>query len=69
MGDSPENVVPITPDAETTLIDGTGKYLIPGLADIHVHLLHQEFMTALTQRLIGDRHLFLQYCPLLIVGW
>lgn len=33
--------------AEATLIDGTGKYLIPGLADMHVHLMNQEFVSAL----------------------
>lgn len=27
------------PDTETTVIDGTGKYLIPGLIDTHVHLM------------------------------
>jgi imidazolonepropionase-like amidohydrolase len=36
-----------SPDADATLIDGTGKYLIPGLADMHIHLANQEFMTAL----------------------
>jgi len=36
--------------AGATLIDGTGKYLIPGLADMHIHLMNQEFMTALTKK-------------------
>lgn len=35
------------PPADATLIDGNGKYLIPGLADMHIHLANQEFMTAL----------------------
>lgn len=33
-----------------TVIDGSGKYLIPGLADMHVHLMDQEFITALLQK-------------------
>lgn len=39
-----------SPAAEATLIDGTGKYLIPGLADMHIHLFNQDFMTAMTQK-------------------
>jgi len=32
-----------SPDPEATVIDGIGKYLIPGLADMHIHILDQEF--------------------------
>ncbi len=39
-----------SPAAEATLIEGEGKYLIPGLADMHIHLLNQEFMTAVTRK-------------------
>ncbi len=39
-----------SPSGEATLIDGTGKYLIPGLADMHVHLMNQEFVSALTKK-------------------
>ncbi|MFQ5733856.1 MAG: amidohydrolase family protein, partial [Planctomycetaceae bacterium] len=41
-------IVSITPASEAnvpafaTRIDGTGKYLMPGLADMHVHLAHGE---------------------------
>lgn len=35
------------PPVDVTLIDGIDKYLIPGLADMHIHLMNQEFMTAL----------------------
>lgn len=42
--------VSTSPAAEATLIEGKGKYLIPGLADMHVHLMNQEFMTALIQK-------------------
>ncbi len=42
--------VSTSPAAEATLIEGEGKYLIPGLADMHVHLMNQEFMTALIQK-------------------
>lgn len=28
----------VTPPKDTTIIDGTGKFLIPGLADMHVHV-------------------------------
>lgn len=39
-----------SPPTDATLIDGTGKYLIPGLADMHIHLMNQEFMTTLIQK-------------------
>jgi imidazolonepropionase-like amidohydrolase len=35
---------------DATEIDGTGKYLMPGLADMHVHLMNQEMITALTKK-------------------
>ena len=40
----------ISPSTEATLIDGAGKYLMPGLADMHVHLMDQEFVTALLRK-------------------
>jgi len=38
------------PAADARVIDGEGKYLMPGLADMHIHLLNQEFMTALLNK-------------------
>jgi imidazolonepropionase-like amidohydrolase len=35
---------------DATEIDGTGKYLIPGLADMHIHLMNQEIMAAIMQK-------------------
>ena len=32
----PVDAIPVPPDA--TVIDGSGRYLIPGLADMHVHV-------------------------------
>src|SRR5215831_10072643 len=31
--------------AEATVIDGTGKYVMPGLADMHVHTWHTDDLT------------------------
>ena len=38
----PSGQVPVPEDA--VVIDGDGRYLMPGLADMHVHLLHPEDM-------------------------
>ena len=32
----------LLPSSNATIIDGTGKYLMPGLADMHVHLSNQD---------------------------
>jgi imidazolonepropionase-like amidohydrolase len=39
-----------SPAPDAAVIDGTGKYLMPGLADMHVHLMNQEMITALTKK-------------------
>jgi hypothetical protein len=51
----PAGAAPITKDA--MLIDGTGRYLMPGLADMHIHL--DEFVQA--RRDFGDAPLFLAH--------
>ncbi len=38
------------PTVDATVIEGKGKYLIPGLADMHIHLLDQTFMAALLKK-------------------
>jgi imidazolonepropionase-like amidohydrolase len=49
-------IVAVGPRASTPVpddvpkIDGTGKYLMPGLADMHIHLMDQEFVTALLKK-------------------
>jgi hypothetical protein len=44
-----ENITPFkqehTKDKSKTIIDGTGKYLMPGLADMHVHFPDEKEMT------------------------
>jgi tetratricopeptide (TPR) repeat protein len=38
IGDSASTIVP----AEIRIIEGNGQYLMPGLADLHVHILHED---------------------------
>jgi tetratricopeptide (TPR) repeat protein len=38
IGDSASTAVP----AEIRIIEGNGQYLMPGLADLHVHILHED---------------------------
>ncbi|MAJ56410.1 MAG: hypothetical protein CBC67_09920, partial [Gammaproteobacteria bacterium TMED107] len=46
-GDNIVSVQPAGPPANTAeSIDGTGRYLIPGLWDFHVHLTYDERLTA-----------------------
>jgi hypothetical protein len=51
----PAGATSVSKDA--TLIDGTGRYLMPGLADMHIHL--DEFVHARPD--FGDAPLFLAY--------
>jgi len=39
-----------SPAIDAKLIDGTGKFLMPGLADMHIHFLNQDFMNALLKK-------------------
>jgi len=39
-----------SPAADATVIQGRGKYLIPGLADMHIHLMNQEFVSTLLRK-------------------
>src|SRR5262249_21329931 len=45
--------------AGATVLDGRGKYLIPGLWDMHAHLIHQAFDGLLLRHgVTGVRHMF-----------
>ena len=51
-GDNIVSVQTAGPPADTARrIDGTGRYLIPGLWDFHVHLTYDERLTAVMPQL------------------
>src|SRR5262245_45393441 len=47
------------PDAGAQVVDGTGKFLIPGLWDMHVHWYYERFLKLfLANGVIGVRQMF-----------
>ena len=65
----------IAPDAEplagSTVIDATGKFLIPGLWDMHVHLtdLARDFRTLLLNGITGVRDMYSGFAPEVYSPW
>jgi len=60
-----DRIMVVHPSADCRLldtpkvIDGTGKFLIPGLWDMHVHLVHESLVPLFVQNgVTGVRHMF-----------
>ncbi|MEO5926056.1 MAG: amidohydrolase family protein [Bryobacteraceae bacterium] len=61
----------ITPPEGATVIDATGKFMIPGLWDMHVHLtdLGPDFRTLLKYGITGVRDMYSGFAPDVYSPW